>query len=271
MKSALLSNIAIGPIRVKRWLFYAIIAAFAVLVLYMIYAILVTPSKQPYRDALAEYQNVYNANVAVISAGSSLNASAATDEQFAKNTKVVANALTALQKENEVLGKESVLASGEGKTYYDAFTKQLTTYIAYNTKLIASMEKVRPVVFNCSNRMANVTENAAGAAAIKACSENFKDLATVPDKDYQQLVETSQQIYADFATSLQAKASLKDPTGADAAQAKVYSNQQTQFLNDLSGASKTFSTNLQKHRQDVDITDSAMALDKYLTAKSNIL
>lgn len=256
--------------RTKQILFVTGIVILILALAFMIYAILVTPSKQPYRDALAEYKNVYNANVAVMATGSSLNASTATDEQFAKSTKAVTNALTALKKENEVLGKEAVLQSGEGKAYYDAFTKKLTTYIAYNTNLIISMQKVRPVVFACSQSMANVTENAAGVAVMQGCSDNFKNLTNVPDKDYQQLLETSQGIYADFAANLQAKAALPDPTGADAAQAKVYTQQQTQILSDLSAASKTFSSSLQQHRQDVDITDAAMALDHYLSVKSNI-
>ena len=48
----------------------------------LIYGILITPSKQPYRDALAQYENVSRANAMLTQAGTSLNASGATDQEF---------------------------------------------------------------------------------------------------------------------------------------------------------------------------------------------
>lgn len=254
----------------KKVLAYTAIVAAVLIGSFAIYAILVTPSKQPYRDALAQYKNVYNANVAVMVKGTSLNAGTATDEQFTKSTEAVKTALTALKTENEALGKEPVLASGEGRAHYDTFTEKLAAYLAFNADMLASMQKVRPVIFACSQDMANITENAAGVAAMQACSTNLVALETVPNKDYQELVETSQKLYADFALNLQAKAALKDPDGADSAQAKVLSDEQTTVLDALSTASKTFSTNLQNHKQAVDITNAAMALDNYLSKKSNI-
>ena len=67
--------------RTKQILFIASVGAIVIAAMVMIYAILVTPSRQPYRDALAQYQNVYNANLAVMTRGTSLNASTATNEQ----------------------------------------------------------------------------------------------------------------------------------------------------------------------------------------------
>lgn len=257
--------------RTKQILFIVGAVLVVLAVAFMIYAILVTPSKQPYRDALAQYKNVYNANVALMTRGTSLNASSATDAQFTESTEAVKDTLTALKTENDTLGKEAVLTSGEGKQQYDAFTKKLTAYIAYNTDMITAMQKVRPVIFECSNSMASITESAAGVAAMQACATELETLETVPNEDYQQLVETSQKLYADFATNLQAKADLADPDGTDSARATTLDDEQSEILDALNEASTTFSTNLQKHKQAVDITDAAMALDQYLSKKSNII
>jgi len=270
MKSLPLFNINTATPRAKKWLLFAGISVVVLLGIFMVYAILVTPSKQPYRDALAEYKNVYNANVAVMVAGTSLNASTATDQQFAKSTEAVKTALTALKTENEALGKKTVLTSGEGKAQYDVFTNKLTAYLAFNTDMLTSMQKVRPVIFACSQNMANISENTAGVAAMQACSTSLIALESVPNNDYQALVQTSQKLYADFAINLQAKANLKDANGADSAQAKILSDEQDKILEELNTASKTFSTDLQAHKQTVDITDAAMALDRYLSDKSNI-
>lgn len=237
---------------------------------FMVYAIIVTPSRQPYRTALTQYKSVYNANVAVMVKGASLNASTATNEQFVKSTEAVKAALLVLKSENEALGRESVLTSGEGKERYESFSRAVATYIAFNLDMVASMQKVRPVIFACSQSMANISENAAGAAAMQACSTHLAELESVPNKEYQLFVTTSQKLYADFATNVQAKAELKEPQGADSAQATALSDEQTTILNSLSTASKTFSTNLQSHKKAVDITDAAMALDAYLNSKSRI-
>ena len=257
--------------RTKQVLFVVGVIAAVLAVAFMIYAILVTPSRQPYRDALAQYKNVYNANIVVITRGTSLNASGATDEQFTKATEAVKTALTSLEKENEALGKESVLVSGEGKSQYDSFTKKLAAYIAFNNDMVRSMQTVRPVIFACSGSMSNITEDASGASAARTCATNLDALETVPNDDYQQLVDTSQGLYNELADTIQAKAALADPDGADSVRASSLDDEQSQIIEALNTASTTFSTNLQKHKQAVDITDAAMALDKYLSKKSSIL
>lgn len=235
-----------------------------------VYAILVTPSKQPYRDALAQYRNVYDANVIVMVRGTSLNASSATNEQFTKSTEAVTAALKALEIENEALGKAAVLQDGEGKGQYDAFTKKVSSYIAFNNDMLASMQQVRPVIYECSGSMQRIEEGAIGADAMQKCSANLAALSTVPNQNYQELVAASQSLYAALAANLQAKADLADPDGADADRAKSLDDEQEQILKDLNSASATFSTNLNKRKQAVDITNAAMTLDAYLSKKSSI-
>lgn len=236
----------------------------------MTYSILVTPSRQPYRDAAAQYKNVYNANIAIMTAGSSLNANSATDEQFNKNLTIVSNTLDALETETKQLGTQTVLKTGEGKTLYDTFNKKATTYIAYNRDIVTSMKEVRPIIYACSQTMTNLTETEASATAMQNCANNLQDLQNVPDADYAELATASQSIYADIASTIKQRAELADPEGADAAADKTLSDKQNELLASLNTVSTTFSTNLSKHKQAVDITDAAKALDEYLSKKASV-
>lgn len=256
--------------RTKQILFVVGVIAALLAAMLMIYAILVTPSKQPYRDALAQYRSVYDANVALIVRGTSLNAGKASDEQFAQSTDAVKTSLKALETENEALGKEEVLTTGEGKDQYEAFSKKLHNYVAFNNDMLTAMQQVRPVIFACSQSMADITENAVGVDAMQACAVNLDALKAVPNEDYQELVKTSHGLYAEVAANLQAKANLSDPDGADATRVQILQDEQDQIIEKLNTASSTFSKNLQKNKQAVDITDAAMTLDKYLSKKSSI-
>lgn len=236
----------------------------------VVYVLLVTPSKQPYRDALSQYKNVYNANVALINSGKALNASNATDEQFTASVKDVQTALTNLKTENEELSKQTVLTTGKGKTLYTDFSQKLEQYIAYNANILASIEKVRPVIYDCNNKMAGITESQASVDAIHACTTNLEQIPNIPDDDYQAVVKGFVADYTNLASVTESMIALKDPKGADSAQYQALSNQRTDILNDLNTTSTTFSKNLQTHQQAVDITDTAKALDDYLTNKSSV-
>ncbi len=257
--------------RPKQILFFTGLGLVVLLLAYMIYAILVTPARQPYRDALAQYKNVYNANIAVMTTGSSLNASSATDEQFTQSTERVRKALSALKTENEALGKKDVLKDGEGKEKYDILTEKVNAYVDYNNDMLTAMQKVRPVIYECSRSMTNVTEDAASVNAMRACADNLEKLEDVPNRDYQSLVVTSQKLYAEFAVNLEQRAALADPDGVDKVQYDTLSEEQTQILEALNAASSTFSRDLQKSKQTYDITESAMALDKYLNKKARVV
>lgn len=262
-----------GPLdtRAKKIAFFAVLILIVLGAALAIYAILVTPSKQPYRDAQAQYKNVYNANVALIARGASLNANSNNEQQTADGTKAMKNILAAIKKENEVLGEKDVLKSGEGKQLYDTFSTKLASYIAFNDDMLTSRQVVRPVIAECSAKMANVTEDEASVRAMRACSDAVSAVKDVPNLDYRALVEQTQELYLAFADNLQKRAELADPKGVDKAQYDVYSNEQTAILKSLDEASATFATNLNAHKAEVDITESAKALDEYLAQKSRIL
>jgi hypothetical protein len=251
---------------------FAIIGGAAALLLFafLTYNVLITPYKQPYRDALSHYKNVYNANVAFSNSGAALSSSTATEQQFATNIKNTQAALAAITTETEALGKQKVLVEGEGKSLYDAFTTKLQAYTTYNTAVISSIQKVRPIVYDCSQKMATITENAVGAQTIQACADALAQVENVPDPDYATLATSFQATYADLAAVLGKIALLTDPKGADAAQYKVLSDDRTAILDTMNTVSTAFAKSLQAHRTAADITDAAKALDDYLSQKSSI-
>jgi len=218
----------------------------------LIYAALVSPSKQPYRDALAKFKVVYNANVTFTNSGSSLGTTTATDEQFSANIKKSEAALETLKTETAALAKQPVLTEGEGKARYDAFATQLKAYAAYNTSILDSIEMVRPVIFECSRTTASIRNDEATAQAFRACAAKLGGLTTVPDTDYQTLVVSFKASYEALAENL----------GDE--------DEQTRILGDLTTANTTLSKNLQKHRAEVDITATAKALNDYLDKKASI-
>lgn len=256
--------------RKKKIIIFSAMAVAFLGLAFAVYAILVTPQKQPYRDAHAQYKNVYNANVTLIARGGSLNAKNATDETFNKNTNAMKSLLDALKLENDQLGKKEVLQGGEGKALYTKFTAKLDTYIAFYRDMITSMQKVRPVVYGCSVQMTGASEDETGVRAMRECSNQFAALQAVPNADYQSLVKSSQVLYSDFATNLEKRAALVDPKDADKAQYDQYSEEQESIFTALNQVSDVFAKDLNTHKQEVDITKEAMALEAYLEKKGSV-
>ncbi|MGV9002073.1 MAG: hypothetical protein ACOH18_03935 [Candidatus Saccharimonadaceae bacterium] len=236
----------------------------------LVYGILVTPARQPYRDALTQYQNVGRANAMLTASGASLNAGKATGEEFEKNIKNAQAALKSLRIENEALAKQTVLKEGEGKARYDAYNAKLQTYMTYNENILTSMLKVRPVLFDCNQDMTDITESIASITSIRTCSNNLAKLDGIADSDYKQLVATFQGDYNNLADILEQIVALTDPQGTDKAQYDALVTQRTDALTQLSDTSTAFSKNVQQHRNDILTTDTEKKLNDYLKDKSRI-
>lgn len=236
----------------------------------LIYGILVSPARQPYRDAYDQYKSVGRANATLTAAGSALNAGTATDTQFADSIKTAQTALTSLKTENEALGKETVLKVGEGKILYNEFNMKLQAYMAYNENLLTSMLKVRPALYACNQKMANVSENQASIDAIKSCQAGLQQLTDIPNEDYSAVVAAFITDYGNLAAAIESMVALSDPRGANAAQYQVLTSQRDEATTALTTDSNTFSKNLQNHRASVLTTDVATKLAAYLNDKSRI-
>lgn len=237
---------------------------------FFIYAQLMSPTKQPYRDALAQYKNVYNANVAFTNSGAAINATKATDEQFKNNIANVTTALKSLKTETTALGKQDVLTEGEGKALYDAFSKKAQKYFAYNEAVIASIEMLRPVLYPCLSQATGANENQAAADAMRSCAARMGEMDTLPDADYRAFATSFEGIYNAIADNIDAVAALADPEGVDTYVRESLEEDRQKLMNDLTKASSTLAKNLQANRVKVDITPEAVALDTYLRKRSSV-
>ncbi len=254
----------------KRSLPYIAAAVLGLVTIFMVYAAFVSPSKQPYRDAAAKYQAVYNANVAFTEAGTALGTSTATDQQFKQNIEATKTKLEALEAAATALGKQAVVQEGEGKVLYQAFMTQLERYTKYNTDILASISKLRPVLYECNNKSARLSEDKASAIALRACVKGLKAVGSVPDADYQAMLDSFITHYTDLATNIAIAAALKHPEGADAQRQATLEDERGSSINSLNTASRTLSQDLQTHRAEVDITETAKALDEYLSKKASV-
>ena len=238
----------------------------------LIYSVLVTPEKQPYRDALAQYKQVYEANVAFTNAAVALNSSANNDAQLKTGEGAIETAKTALQTQTDALGKQAVLSNGEGKTLYDTLASKVKAYIAYSENVLDSRQKVRPVLTSsdCSNALASTDSYADKKGPMRACADSFAALKDISDDDYRALADGYTEKTAELATIFEKIADLKDPNGENAKQQNELVTQHDDVLAQIETINKAFTNGLQRNKAKVDITASAQALDAFLTRKSSV-
>lgn len=238
----------------------------------LIYSVLVTPERQPYRDALSQYKQVYSANVAFMNAATALNGTTGTEEQSKSATEATEKAIEALVTSKNDLGKQDVLADGEGKELYEAFSKKLDEYVSYNRTVLESRQKVRPVLTSedCSAALSSTSDYASKVQPMKSCADKMKTLEDVKDDDYKALVDSYNKEFIRLIAVYEQIAALADPSGADKARQNELVEQHEAILNDITKANEAFASNLQKSKAAVDITATAQALDEYLTDKSSV-
>lgn len=255
--------------KLKKIIPIVVIVVAVIIAVVAIYAILVGPSKEPYRQASTQYRNVYSANIALTNAGNSINATAASDQEFSENIKRVEQRIESLKIENEALAKQAVLQEGEGKALYDAFNTKLAQYIAYNNNILSSIEAVRPVLFDCTRT--SVTLSDTGVAKFRSCAARMGALSDIADSDYRSLAKAYAEIFTDAADTIQKIIVLQDPNGLDSAKKTSLTEELNGYLvTDATAASNDLRDGLREHRSGVDITNQAIALDEFLSDKASL-
>lgn len=233
----------------------------------LIYGILVTPQRQPYRDALAQYEN---ANRALSATSVSVNASTASDEDFNKGIEAVEAALNSLQIEVDALGEEEVLTTGEGKELFDAYNERITLYIAYNNDVVESMKVLRPILLECSELMDGIESDSAGATAMQTCADEMDKAETVPDADYQVLAEAFGENYQQLADTFKEKQAIIDAGQKDSDRYRELVAEQSTILEDFNNDGTNFATDVKNTRETLLATDSARLLLEYLKDESRV-
>lgn len=235
----------------------------------LIYTILVTPARLPYRAALAQYENVNKANDTLTVSGAKFNSATASNADFEKSIKNAQQALASLRIENTALGKEDVLLTGKGKALYEPFNTKLQAYMSFNENTMASLLIVRPVLHDCSTST-SLEETQKSVTAARQCVEALRNLKNIPDKDYAQLVKAYETQYTQLADTLEKIIALKDPKGVDKAQHEVFVGQLKEITEGLSASGTEFSKNFQKHRSEVSPVGISNELEEYLKSQSRV-
>lgn len=257
--------------RTRRILLITGLGAGVLLAAVLIYTVFVSPQRQPYRDALAQYEQVSVSNDRLSIAGNNLKANDPTvdDTAFADRINTAQAAMRSIETENTALGKSAVLQDGKGKELYNSFNTILAQYLTYNNRVIDSIAWLRPILNRCSIAMGHIEETTAGVQSVQACADELRSLKSIPDEDYQALAVALAGSYEKQASILAQVVALPDPKGAQAAQRATL----LQNLNDAvtnTEITTTFQKNLAIHRQAVLPVDAGRALETYLRDKSRI-
>ena len=247
----------------KKYLIIIAAVGLALIGALLVYGIMVTPARQPYRDALTQYENTNNA---LSRTSVSVNSGTASDEEFAKNIEAVQKTLVSLETENDALAKEAVLKDGEGKRLYDAYNEDIKAYVAYNRDVLTSMAKVRPVLYKCTAESSE-TVSAEDAKTMQDCADAMNAAKDVPDADYKEYAEAVAKNYAARAALFAQMAAATDR------QSDAYGELVTQYsqtIESFSEASTAFAKNVQQTRKQILNTSSARDLKAYLEDESRI-
>lgn len=246
-----------------------IIAAAAGVVVLAVIAVIVflamtTVSKQDYAAAAGQFTTVSSANSSLTRSVSALS-SGVTDEDAEFNTAVknAEDAIAKLKSENDELGKLKAVKVGEGGDLYKTFDGKLEAYLEYGSGLITSVKNVRPALITC-DAISDANDAAARVTALKACSEALGKVNDIPNAEFKTYIGALKTEYASYATTYEKMAAITNPYGAQYEEYKTVRDQMYDILDNISAATKTFTSGLNQRDKDLSVKDSANALADYL-------
>lgn len=233
----------------------------------ILFVVLTTVSKQDYRDAAVQFNDVSRASSSLTLSASTLGRSASgstTDATFQESLKTSEEAIATVKTENEELSKLKAVRVGEGAELYKAFNDKLKAYLAYGDGLVASVENIRPAMVIC-DEVGDASDATARVAALKACSSALGDVKELPNEDFKKFVDTMKTAYADYATTYEKISALTNPYGAQYEEYKTLRDSMYDTQDKISAASKEFSSALTASDDEFSVKETADALGKYLT------
>ncbi len=222
-------------------------------------------SKQDYRDAARQFNNVQSAGSSLTSDVSSLSYSmrSSDDGEFNNDISAVEDDLSKVKSENDKLANSKAVRVGEGAKLYGAFNDKLKAYTSNGTEIVDSVKKLRPAMLVC-NKINSTTDNNARTAAVKSCSQELGKVGDVPNAAFNNYVKSLHDSYVDYATTYESIAALTNPYGSQYDQYKTLRDKMYAIQDKISAATKTFSSDLEKRDNEVSVKDSAQALADYL-------
>jgi len=253
----------------KKIILIAGIAAGAVLLAIIgaiLFFVFTTVSKEDYRAAASQFNEVSRSNSKLNSEVSTLSYStdSATDSEFDETLTAAKDAIANVKTENEELSKLKAVRVGEGGKLYKAFEEKLNPYLAYAGDLVASVEKVRPAMVVC-DAVSGTSDAAARVTALKKCSEALGAVGQLPNAEFNTFIGGLKDSYAEYATTYEGISKLSDPYGDNYEQYKTLRDKMYAVQDKIGDASDTFSDGLEARDNEYDVKPSAEALADYLT------
>lgn len=231
----------------------------------ILYFTLGSVTKEDYRDAARQFNNVQIAGTAFYSDVSSLSYSLRDDDDTAFNDdlKAAQESIDKVRSENESLSKLKAVRVGEGAKLYKTFNDKLDQYLTNGGELIESVKQLRPAMLTCA-KISSATDAGARVTALKTCSTALGQVGELPNEQFKTYAAALKDNYAAYATTYEKIAALTNPYGAQYEQYKTLRDQMYDTQDKISAASKTFTSDLDKRDKEVSVEDSSKALANYL-------
>lgn len=225
----------------------------------LVYLSLTTVSREDYRAAATQFNEVSSANTALNRTVSSLSRSTSSTDQAEFNEAVseVESAINTIKTENEELGKLKAVRVGQGGELYNTFDKKLDDYIAYANGLVASVKPLNPALAKC-DAIGDASGNDARLNAVRDCSTALNQVGELQNPSFNEFITTMKAEYAKFATAFD-KAVNGSSDEARTARSEVLDIQRN-----IRTATTKFSTALRESDDEKSVRDDARALADYL-------
>jgi len=253
----------------KKIILIAAIAGGAVLLAiigFVVFSLLTTVSKEDYRDAARQFNQVSLASSSLTSDSRSLGSAtgSSSDTTFEESVSEAEASVAKLNEENKALSELKAVRVGEGAKLYSTFNDKLKAYTAYATELIASVKALRPAMVICNN-VSDAEDVAGRVAALKACSTALSDVKDIPNEQMNTYVVAIAKGYGEYAVVYEKTSALTNPFGAQYEEYKALRDQMNAAQDTISDASDTFSDALKARDAELSVKESADTLADYLT------
>lgn len=232
------------------------------------YLLLTHISKDDYRAAARQYNEVTRSNSALMSDVSRLgySTSSATDARFDEAVSSAEEAIADIKTENDELGELKAVRFGEGAKLYDTFDDKLEAYLAYATEIVTSVKNVRPALATCSD-VNDATDETSRVTALKECADSLGEAKDIPNPEFKTFIASLKTAYGDYATTYEKLTAITDPFGSQREEYRDLRDKMSETQDKISVASKKFADDLETRDDELSVKESADALTDYLTAK----
>lgn len=235
-----------------------------------VYISMTSVSKEDYRAAALQYNEVSRASSDLTYSVSSLSYATDADEdaEFNEAMTEVEEALTTLRAEDDELSKLKAVRFGEGADYYKEFETKLDAYTAYADELIASVKNLRPALKICAS-ISDADDNAGRVAALKECASALGSVESIPNEEFKNFVDGIKPLYEEYATIFEQLNGITDPYGDQYDQYRALRDQVYEVQDKISDVSSTFSDALDKRDEEMSVKEVANKLGDFLVDAQN--